>query len=367
MKKIVYTLVLMLLLSTKVNAQLTPEGVMATLPDMPTAAQMITIETSEQEHDLYVDFHAKLNDAQQKCQEMMDKTTASLAFDVKSQALKEKVPGTNVSVAQAQNMSKSELQALAKSSAQGQMASMGISMADLQAVQSGKMTEDELANKMLAKRTGGLTMKDLEAMSNMSDAEKIEFMQNSGLAASTQAATARNSKASAGNAALTSVVQKITSLQKRIAELTQKSIRLREEGNAFGEDLYAKEYKEKIDALQEEFRALSVFVGGGENGTSAEEAKAREASIQIAAINEQIDGFRHDFYSKSIPVWRNAVIASMDVYRTEILPLQYELKEAYDKAYELTGSHEYMGGDQFPFSAAFGYLESAGYIDNYNF
>lgn len=82
MKKIVYSLVLMLLLSTKVNAQLTPEGVMATLPDMPTAAQMITIETSEQEPDLYVDFHAKLNDAQQKCQEMMDKTTASLAKEV---------------------------------------------------------------------------------------------------------------------------------------------------------------------------------------------------------------------------------------------------------------------------------------------
>lgn len=37
------------------------------------------------------------------------------------------------------------------------------------------------------------------------------------------------------------------------------------------------------------------------------------------------------------------------------------------KAYELTGSHEYMGGDQLPFSAAFSYLESAGYIDNYNF
>ena len=269
MKKILVSLALVLFMSIGVYAQLTPEGVMATLPDMPTAAQMIDFADGKANSDLYVDFHAKLNDAQKQCQEMMDKATASLAHDVKSQAMKEKVPGTNVSVAQAQNMSKSELQALAKSSAQGQMASMGISMADLQAVQSGKMTEDELANRMLAKRTGGLTMKDLEAMSNMSDAEKIEFMQNSGLAASTQAATARNSKASAGNAALTSVVQKITSLQKRIAELTQKSIRLREEGNAFGEDLYAKEYKEKIDALQEEFRALSVFVGGGEDGTSA--------------------------------------------------------------------------------------------------
>lgn len=44
-----------------------------------------------------------------------------------------------------------------------------------------------------------------------------------------------------------------------------------------------------------------------------------------------------------------------------------ELKQAYAKAYELTGSHEYLGGDQIPFSAAFSYLESAEYIDDYNF
>ena len=367
MKKILVSLALVLFMSIGVYAQLTPEGVMATLPDIPTAAQMIDFADGKANSDLYVDFHAKLNDAQKQCQEMMDKATASLAHDVKSQAMKEKVPGTNVSVAQAKNMSKSGLQALAKAAAMGRVASMGVSAADLQSAQNGTMSEEDLASSILAQRTGGLTMKDLEAMSNMSDEEKIEFMQNSGLSASTQAAAARNSKASAGKAELTSVMQKITSLQERIAELTQKSIRLREEGDAFGKDLYAKDYKGKIEPLQEEFRALSVFVGGGENGTATEEAKGREAGARIDAINEQIDGFMHDFYSKAIPVWRNAVIASMDVYRAEVLPLQYELKEAYAKAYELTGSHEYMGGDQLPFSAAFSYLESAGYIDNYNF
>ena len=367
MRKILISTALMLVISVGANAQLTPEGVMATLPDLPTLAQMIAYETDEQNPDLYSDFHAKLNDAQKKCQEMVDKGTASLAFDVKSKAMKENVPGTKTKVAQALNMSKSQLQALAKSSAEGRVASMGVSMADIQSVQSGKMSEEELANKILAQRTGGLNMKDIEAMSNMSDAERIEFIQNSGLSASTQAAAAKNSKAAAGNAALTSVTQKITSLQKRIGELTQKSIRLRDEGKAFGKDLYAKEYAGKIEPLREEYRALSVFVGGGENGTSAEEAKGKEASTKIAAIDKQIDGFMHDFYSKALPVWRNAVVASMDVFRTEVLPLQYELKEAYAKAYELTGSYEYMGGDQFPFSAAFSYLESAEYIDDYNF
>ena len=101
MKKILISLALVLFMSIGVYAQLTPEGVMATLPDLPTLAQMIAYETEEQDPDLYSDFHAKLSDAQKQCQEMVDKTTASLAHDVKSQAMKEKVPGTNVSVAQA--------------------------------------------------------------------------------------------------------------------------------------------------------------------------------------------------------------------------------------------------------------------------
>ena len=77
MKKILVSLALVLFMSIGVYAQLTPEGVMATLPDMPTAAQMIDFADGKANSDLYVDFYAKLNDAQKQCQEMMDKATAS--------------------------------------------------------------------------------------------------------------------------------------------------------------------------------------------------------------------------------------------------------------------------------------------------
>lgn len=39
------------------------------------------------------------------------------------------------------------------------------------------------------------------------------------------------------------------------------------------------------------------------------------------------------------------MVVSMDVFRVEMLPLQYELKEAYAEAYALTGSSAYMGGE----------------------
>ena len=49
MKKILISLALVLFMSIGVYAQLTPEGVMATLPDLPTLAQMIAYETEEQD------------------------------------------------------------------------------------------------------------------------------------------------------------------------------------------------------------------------------------------------------------------------------------------------------------------------------
>ena len=178
--------------------------------------------------------------------------------------MNEKVPGTNVSAAQAQNMSKEELQAMAKSAAMGRIASMGISSSDLKGVQNGTKSKEDLASSILAQRTGGLTMKDIEAMSNMSDAEKIEFMMNSCLAGSTQAAVSGRS-----NASLTFVSQKITSLQDRISDLTIKSRRIREEADVSCKDLYARDYKSRINQLEEEYVALMAKYPTGVDATSS--------------------------------------------------------------------------------------------------
>ncbi len=354
MNKLFIIVAALMLFGIPAYSQLTPEGVMATLPDLPTADRMIAFETGEQDPELYNDFLSKLNKAQRQCQATVDKSMGSLFGDIKSATMKQKVAGTNVTNAQVMNMSEAERQEFAKSTAiNGQLSSMGISMEDLQALQSGKMSEEELASKMMAKQSGGLTTKDIQAMQNMTEAERVAFIQQSGLSESTQAAAAKNKKTAASNAALTAVLQKITSLSGRVTELTKKSIRLRDEANASGAELYAKNYKSRIETLIREVALLS-------------EAEHYNEAL-VKAKNQQIAQLEHEFYSKSIPVWRNAVIASMDVFRVEILPLQYELKEAYAKAYELTKNPEYMGGEQIPFQAAFAYLEAAEYINKYDF
>lgn len=353
MNKLYIIVAALMLFCIPAYSQLTPEEVMATLPDLPTAAQMIAYETTQPNPELYNDFQQKLRQAQKQSQAMVDKSMGSLANDVKSATMKQKVAGTNVTNAQVMNMSEAERQEFAKSTIlNGQLSSMGISTEDLKAIQSGKMSEDELASKMMAKQSGGLTTKDIQAMQNMTEAERIAFIQQSGLSESTQAAATKNKKAAASNAALIAVMQKITSLSGRITELTQKSIRLRDEANASGVELYVKNYKNRIETLMHELALLS-------------DEEYNEA--QVETKNKQIDQLKNEFYSKSIPVWRNAVISAMDVFRVEILPLQYELKQAYAKAYELTGNPEYMGSEQIPFQAAFAYLEAAGCIDKYDF
>ncbi len=367
MKKTLFVSASFIMLCATAFAQLTPEGVMAKLPDIPTVAQMIDKESNPDTKfdNIYSEFHSKLEKAIRESQEMYDKSHAGQANQLKKEAMNSKVPGTNVTPAQAKNMSKDELKAMAMATAKGRMAASGVSMADLQAVQSGKMSEEELANKMMAQQTGGLTMKDIEAMQNMTEQERIEFIQQSGLAENTSAAAKKNMQNAGNDAKLAAVMQKITSLEKRISVLSQKSIKLREDARTFGHTLYDKNYKSKIEALIKKTQDLMATVEQGEQ-TAAEAAKAQEVGRQVAAINKQIDGLNYDFYSKYLPVWRNAVVDAMDVYRVEILPLQYELKKAYKEAYDMTRNYEYNIGDMPPFTAAFSYLEVANDIDNFN-
>ena len=69
-----------------------------------------------------------------------------------------------------------------------QLAGYGISQKDLARMQSGQMSEAEmaaLASKMMEKQTGGLNMRDIQAMENMTDEERMDYMQQTGLAEST--------------------------------------------------------------------------------------------------------------------------------------------------------------------------------------
>ena len=181
MKKIILTLSLAVISYFNAFAQMTPEAAMAACPDLPTEAQMIAYLDGDGDPELYEKFKEALDKAQRNYQEMTAKMNPM--HQVEKALDKKKIEGTNVSIGQAKNMSKAQQEALAKQAMKGRLGNMGISMEDLEAVQSGKMTEKELADKMMAQQTGGLTVTDMEfiANNNLSAEETQQFMEMAGI------------------------------------------------------------------------------------------------------------------------------------------------------------------------------------------
>lgn len=167
------------------------------------------------------------------------------------------------------------------------------------------------------------------------------------------------------NPALTEILFEISSKRQEITELTMKSMNLRSEALSSGMQLYESSYKEKIQALEEEDRRLFQMTSDGEQ-TAAEGAKAKELAKQQEAIQKKVEDLKREFYTKALTTWRKAVVDGMDIFSKQVLPLENDLKKAYDKAYELSGQASYLGGELFPYTAVTYFLDVAGSITDFN-
>ena len=176
MKKIIITL-FALAIMLPAGAQMTPEAVMGMTPDLPSTAALLNYWKNHNDpfhneypnSDLLNEFMDAWNAANDQIQDMQAKT---LAPGMQKNAMAGKVAGTNKTAGEVAQMSESEAKALAMSSMQGRLSSMGLSQADFAKLQSSNLSDEEakaMASKVMAKQTGGLTAKDIEAMSHMTD------------------------------------------------------------------------------------------------------------------------------------------------------------------------------------------------------
>lgn len=359
MKKILLALSLAVASCFNVSAQLTQDAVMAMCPDLPTVAYMI--ECADRPGGVkpyYQDFHEALNKAMERNEEMKAKTNpmrqAEKAYS------KRKIDGTDVTVGQLGNMSDAELEAMANKAVKGRLGNLGVSMADLEALQSGKMTEKELADRMMAKTTGGLTVSDVQFIdgNGMSPEEIAQFMQMAGIDESVQAAAAKGQKNAAAMAKVAPLREKIARLTRRIDELAQKPGRLRREAQAAGRDIYNRSYRQSIESLEREIEDLmKKFDEIDQDNPANKELKIKQDQLKI---------YVKEYNSKYLPLWRNAVIAGMDVYKSELPPVYKEMRDTYAELYKLTGDPQYDALSKLPEDIAGGYLDQANYIDRYD-
>ena len=337
MKKLFVTLFALAML-LPARAQMTPEAVMAMTPDLPSSAQLLRHWNKHNDpnrkeapdSDILNEFLEAWRDAQQQINDMQAK---SLAPGVRHDVMAGKVGGTKKTASQASQMSESEAKALAMSTMKGRLSSMGLSQADVAKMQSGNLSEAEqkaLADKMMAAQTGGLTTKDVEAMENMSDEQRKEFMEQSGLAASVSKKM---------EADMTGIAQGEYNLQQKAYGMIETA---RKEGMA----LFNRKYGEADASYRAEMQALAG---------PAEEDEAAAARLRAAWTAWFTN--RSRFYAEFIPMYRDAVVGAMDCSRAQILPLKRQRKEVMEQLYALTGSAEYTLSETVPFEASSMYFE----------
>ena len=359
MKGIIITLfALAMMLPTK--AQMTPEAVMGMTPDLPTTAALLNywkerndpLRDEAPDSDILNEFMEAWNAANNQIQDMQAKT---LAPGMQRNAMAGKVAGTNKTAGEVANMSEAEAKALAMSTMQGRLSSMGLSQADFAKLQSSNLSDEEakaMASKVMAKQTGGLTAKDIEAMSHMTDEQRAAFMQESGLGASMTAKMNADKGKRASSQKQYQLVTELTALGQKEHALQQKAIGMIESARKEGVALFDRKYR-KADA---EYQAeISRANWAMDNAISAADVKAAQARLN-AALSAWFSNMSR-FYAEYIPMYRNAVAGAMDCCRAQLLPVKRQHKEVMEKLYALTQSAEYALSDSVPFEASYMYFE----------
>ena len=359
MKKIIITL-FALAIMLPAWAQMTPEAVMGMTPDLPTAAALLNhwkehhdpLREEAPDSDILNEFREAWNAVNDQIQDMQAKT---LAPGMQRNAMAGKVAGTNKTAGEVANMSEAEAKALAMSSMQGRLSSMGLSQADFAKLQSSNLSDEEvkaMASKVMAKQTGGLTAKDIEAMSNMSDEERAAFMQESGLGASMTAKMNADKGKRASSQKQYQLVTELISLGQQEYALQQKAVGMIESARKDGVALFDRKYR-KADA---EYRAeISRAAWAMDNAISAADVKAAQAWVR-AAESKWFNNMSR-FYAEYIPLYRDAVAGAMDCCRALLLPVKRQHKEVMEKLYAITQSAEYALSDSIPFEASSMYFE----------
>ena len=359
MKKIIITLfALAMMLPAK--AQMTPEAVMGMTPDLPSTAVLLNYWKNHNDpfhneypnSDLLNEFMEAWNTANDQIQDMQEKTLAS---GMKKNAMAGLVAGTNKTAGEVANMSEAEAKALAMSTMKGRISSMGLSQADFAKLQGGNLSDEEamaMASKVMAKQMGGLTAKDIEAMSHMSDEERAAFMQESGLGESMTAKMNADKGKRASSQKQYQLATELISLGQKEHSLQQKAIEMIESAKKEGVALFDRKYR-KADA---EYQAqISRANFEAEEAISAADVKAAQARLRAAQSGWFNNMSR--FYAEYIPMYRDAVAGAMDCCRAQLLPVKRQHKEVMEKLYALTRSAEYALSDSVPFEASSMYFE----------
>ena len=342
------------------RAQMTPEAVMGMTPDLPSSAALLNHwkehndpnREEAPDSDLLNEFMEKWREIQRQIQDMQAKT---LVPGMQRDAMAGKVAGTNKTAGEVAGMNEAEARALADASLQKRLSRMGLSQADFAKLQSSNLSDAEakaMASKVMAAQTGGLTAKDIEAMSHMTEEQRAAFMQESGLGESMTAKMNADKGKRSSSQKQYQLVTEMTSLAQKEHALQQKAIGMIDTARKEGLGLFDRKYRETNEALWQEVLQASVAME-----EAMGEAAFKAAQARLQAAKGQWFANMSRFYAEYIPMYRDAVAGAMDCSRAQLLPVKKQRQEVMEKLFNLTKSAEYALSDSVPFEASTMYFE----------
>lgn len=333
MRKVLY-ISLLLTVAVSASAQITPEEIMGLLPKMPTEAEMVrfhketTVPSVEErtvtQPGLYNDYLEALKAAKAQADEGISQVgNASVDKTRKSKV-------GDYTVEEIENMSEAEQEKMAMAMAQKKLAGLGISLSDLpkEGEEMSEAQSQALAAKIMAKAKS--------RQLPQSDPKQTELLM----------------KLSELNSEEGRLVLTIDDPLKAAAEE--------------GRKLYDSNYKAKIDALEKQQRELVA------QGYALAEKFTEEDRPRVEADNKKLHELtirqwelECDFHAKYIPMWRKAVLASMDFCKKTLVPIEKQRQDITRQLYDLTQSPNYTMGDTYPIVGATAYLEQSGKLGEY--
>jgi hypothetical protein len=246
------------------------------------------------------------------------------------------------------HMSKDQQERVAKQAMKGQLAQYGLSEADIKKIQSGKMSKADqqaLTNKVMAHVTGGMTVDDMRFMQGMTDKERVQFMQMSGLAESTTAKMKedmKKSKVSQTTAKrIMGAVEEMEHTTKHVTEHKDLTHIMH-----YGDSLWNRKYKVKDEALHKRLGQLAakleeLWVGQADGGKDNRAAlKAVEA--QAKQVKLEIWENENAYYAEYIPMYHREIGALLDYVKGTMMSAYRSWKSAYDQAYKETKEAQWM-------------------------
>ena len=345
-------------------AQMTPEAIMGAVPTMPTSAQMLDYYRVDNNpngngapsDNVITTYLEAWEEARNNIQE--NNPTGDI---IKKRAMSSKVGGgINKTADQVKNMSDAEAQAMAMAAMNKKMAGLGLSQADMAKLQSGNLSEAEqqaLVDKIMAAKTGGINTRDIQAMQNMSDEQRMDYMQMTGLAESGNKKIKENQPKLAANQHRADLLMEGQKIDLQMKELTDKIQDKKKEAREAGIKLYKQKYEQQYAQLEAAARKEITGPCGWEKYRDEDKPKVLASCERLEAVLKQQYDLMCRFYSEYIPMWRDAVTDGMDMARAQLMPLAKRREKIGKELYEIGHEAEYAAYEIFPFTAANTYFE----------